>query len=395
MNTINSDLLGLARRHLSSTELIILFKDEDVRYCKSIKEACRRFDWSWILYYLYNVRMTGDRYQVSSLKEGYYGSLENRNIELIKFFEGLYPNIRNDRLQVKYIAKSGDIDRLNKYFEQRGTNLVFEHSYLLEGITKTHNSNILNEYKDDIIRFFNNYSLNFIIMAIEYSIRYNNKQILNFIRENLVNGKIQIPVHYTVDEIITLCNIFTSELEVSDSEFSSLYLAIPIRIENIARIGRVDICSRYLSLTVGEYGQPIIMGAIKGHQQQILDLFDVKDPSIIPNFCWGYIEIRDYENFYYYYNQLNKELKNVYNQTFVASAIKKCNYKALKLLLEDSDVEYKNKITDCNMCTKDINTAIVLSRHLSKFSYTIDTLIGKLNIAGYNKVAEIILAAHH
>lgn len=399
MDSIPNDLLRLTKKHLSSDELIFLFKDDDVSYCKSIKEACRRFSWSWILYYLYpayphNVRMTGDRFQHSCLKEGYYGSLESGNIELISLFEDLHPDTRNDRLQVKYIAKNGNIGRLNKYIEQRGTNLVFEYSYLLQGITKTHNSDCLNVYKDDIIKFFNNYSFNFIIVSLKYAIRYNNKQILTFIGENLANGKIQIPNNHGVEQMITLCDIFTLGLEVSDSQLSSAYLVIPACIESIARVGRVDICSRCLSLSIGKYDQEMIAGAIKGHQQQILDLFDLKHYSVIPNFCHGYIETRDYENFYHYYNQLDKDKKNKYNQFFVVTAIRKCNYRALKLLLEDPDVEYNNKFPGNIIFTKDTYTAIVLSKYLSKFDYNIDVVVGKLNAIGYNKVADILLAAH-
>ena len=389
MDTIFTDLSTLIKKHLSSCELITLFQVKDISYCKSIKEACRRFDWSWILYYLQYYR-----FQISCLKEGYHGSLETGNIELISFFESLHPDVKNDRLQVKYIAKSGNIDRLNEYFTEKGDNLIYEYWFLLEGIIKTHNSHCLNIYKNAIIQNFYSYGPNFAIATIRYATKYNNKQVLNFIKENLINGEITDYDSGIGESLINACDIFVSRLEVSDSQLNSVRITIPHWTNVMAEVGRIDICSRFISSTIGEYNREIIVGAIKGHQQQILDLFDLKNPSVISDFCCGYIEVRDYEKFCYYYDQLNKEQKNAYNQFFVVTAIRKCNYKALKLLLEDSDIN-KTKLQPGIVWTKDINTAIVLSKHLNKFEYNINRAVRKLNSVGYDKVAEILLAAHN
>lgn len=322
MDTLPNDLLRLIQPFLGVDQLIILFNEQQ-EFCKNIKEAARKTNWKWILYYLEYYK-----YQKSCILEGYYAAIETQNSKLINDFENLNPEVRNDDCRIKYYAKAGNFEYIDCCLKSNAMTLRYCW-YILEGLIKTHNMIGFKKYEHEQLyaeMFNRDYS--YLARYIKYAIKYNNDTIVHTLMP-IIKTNYQA----RCDGILWLCQTFLSKFNSptwydKHKDYTRRY------IYWIAKAGLINICSPYID----KFQENMVQGLLDGQCETILELIKDKHKDNIDLYrtlTKYYIKKRDYEQFKVYFKILITRFKNKHTECadLFEDAVCSNNYRVVRILL--------------------------------------------------------------
>lgn len=363
MDSLPNDLERLIQPFLTVDQLIFVF-NQNKEFCKNIKEAARRSDWSWILYYLKYYEL-----QKSCIQQGYYGAIEIQNIGLMNDFENLNPEIRDDDRRIKYYLKFGIyLDELD----------ITDPRYrwdALKALIKTHNIVGFKKYQQQYIEIFNS-DYRSLLIYMKYAMKYNNQAFINILMP-LVESDYRS--HY--DGFRYLCQAFLSKWTDRSDAYHIAH------IYWIAKAGLIDICTQYIDT----FSEDMVRGAIDGQHETILELIKDKHKDNIDLYrvlTKYYIKKNNFEQFNIYFKILMTLCYNKQDEcvSLFEDAISSNNYGIFRAV---SSFIRRHIVVRNASEIKDLRIAKFIA-HNNKFGiYSYDYVVRELNEKGHNVAASI------